>query len=134
MRTTTPPSSPAIELPDCTRFPEDVASDDLLDLLDSAEVIRALAEGGFEAARAILDARAKTDPALAQRIAEMRERVRRQAARNIARTVGEYDRRIAELETVGRRGAEEIAAELAAIEKRRQQARSLDLSGFDAGL
>ncbi|HEV2520297.1 MAG TPA: VWA domain-containing protein [Thermoplasmata archaeon] len=64
----------------------------------------------------------------------MRERVRRQAARNIARTVGEYDRRIAELETVGRRGAEEIAAELAAIEKRRQQARSLDLSGFDAGL
>ncbi|MCI4357695.1 MAG: VWA domain-containing protein [Thermoplasmata archaeon] len=133
-RTTTPPSSDAIELPDCTKFPEDVTSDDLFDLLDSKEVIRALAEGGFEAARAILDARAASDPALAQRIAEMRERVRRQAERNVARTMSEYDRRIVELETVGRRSAAEIAAELAAMEARRQRARSLDLSNFDAGL
>ncbi|HEV2166076.1 MAG TPA: VWA domain-containing protein [Thermoplasmata archaeon] len=134
MRTTTPPSSAAVELPDCAKFPEDVASDDLFDLLDPSEMIRALAEGGFDAARALLEARARSDPALAQRIAEMRERVRRQAERNVARTMSEYDRRVVELETVGRRSAEEIAAELAAIEARRKRARSLDLSTFDSGL
>ncbi len=134
MPTTTPPSSEAIELPDCSRFPEDVTSDDLVDLLDSKEIIRALAEGGFEAAKAILEARAHADPALAQRIAELRERVRRQAERNVSRTLGEYDRRIVELETVGRKGSAEIATEIAALEERRRRARSLDLSNLDPGL
>ena len=97
-------------------------------------MIRALAEGGFEAARALLEARARTDPALAQRIAEMRERIRRQAERRVARTATEYDRRIVELETVGRKSAAEVAREIAALEDRRRRARSLDLAGLDAAL
>ncbi|HEV2429306.1 MAG TPA: hypothetical protein VGV64_05615 [Thermoplasmata archaeon] len=133
-RTTTPPSDSTgpIELPDCQRFPEDVGSDDLFDLLDSQEIVRALAEGGFEAARALLEERARSDPALADRIAELRERLRRQAARRVRRTVGEYDRRVEELETVSRRTAAEIAAEIAALEARRKAARSLDLPGLSA--
>jgi Mg-chelatase subunit ChlD len=61
----------------------------------------------------------------------MRERLRRQADRRIARTLGEYDRRIADLQTVGRKSAAEVAAEIEALEARRAQARRLDLSGLD---
>jgi Mg-chelatase subunit ChlD len=65
----------------------------------------------------------------------MRERLRRQAARNVTRTVGEYDRRVEELEFVGRRGQSEVEAELAALEAQRAAARSLDLSRLgEAGL
>ena len=63
----------------------------------------------------------------------MRERLRRQAERRISRNEGEYDRRIEELETVGRKSAEEIEAELAAIEARRRAARSLDLASLGDG-
>ncbi len=127
----TPPSSGAIDLPDCSSFPEDVVSDDLLDRLDSKELIRALAEGGFAAAKALLDERSRTDPALAQQIAEMRERLRRQAERQLGRTMGEYDRRIVDLETIGRKNAAQVAEELAALEAQRKRVRTLDLSGFD---
>jgi Mg-chelatase subunit ChlD len=65
----------------------------------------------------------------------MRERLRRQAARSVTRTVGEYDRKVEELEFVGRRGQAEVEAELLALEARRKAARSLDLSRLgEAGL
>ncbi len=64
----------------------------------------------------------------------MRERLRRQAARRLSRVQGDYDRRVAELETLTHKSAEAVAAEIAALEARRQKARGLDLSGFDDGL
>jgi Mg-chelatase subunit ChlD len=65
----------------------------------------------------------------------MRERLRRQAERSVTKAVGDYDRRVEELEFVGRRGQEEVEAELRALEARRKAARSLDLSKLgEAGL
>jgi Mg-chelatase subunit ChlD/Skp family chaperone for outer membrane proteins len=65
----------------------------------------------------------------------MRERLRRQAERTVGRTMGDYDRRVEELEIVGRRGRAELEAELAEVEARRRAARSLDLDSLNrAGL
>ncbi|HEV8050294.1 MAG TPA: hypothetical protein VGP88_06840, partial [Thermoplasmata archaeon] len=133
-RTTTPASESAVELPDCSQYPEDVGSDDVLDLVDRAALIRALAEGGVEAAKAVVAEQAARDGALAARIAALRERLRRQASRRVQRVVGEYDRRVDELETVRRRTEAELAAELANAEERRKRARGLDWSKIDDGL
>jgi uncharacterized protein with von Willebrand factor type A (vWA) domain len=59
--------------------------------------------------------------------------LRRQASRRVQRVVGEYDRRIVELETTRRRTEEELAAELANAEERRRRARGLDWSKIDSG-
>jgi len=133
-RTTTPASESAVELPDCTQYPEDVGSDDVLDLVDRAALIRALAEGGVDAAKAVIADQAARDGALAARLAELRERLKRQASRRVQRIVGEYDRRVDELETVRRRTEAELAAELANAEERRRRARGLDWSKIDDGL
>jgi hypothetical protein len=133
-RTTTPASETAVELPDCTQYPEDVGSFDVLDLVDRAALIRALAEGGVDAAKSLIAEQASRDGALAARIAALRERLRKQAARRVQRIVGEYDRRVDELETVRRRTEAELAAELANAEERRRRARSLDCSKIDDGL
>jgi Mg-chelatase subunit ChlD len=77
---------------------------------------------------------AKTDSALAARIASLRERLRRQASRRVQRIVGTYDQRIVELETTRRRTEDELAAELASAEARRRRARGLDWSKIDTGL
>jgi Mg-chelatase subunit ChlD len=79
-------------------------------------------------------AQAKTDSALAARIASLRERLRRQASRRVQRIVGTYDQRIVELETTRRRTEDELAAELASAEARRRRARGLDWSKIDTGL
>jgi hypothetical protein len=133
-RTTTPASETAVELPDCTQYPEDVGSFDVLDLVDRAALIRALAEGGVDAAKSLIAEQASRDGALAARIAALRERLRKQASRRVQRIVGEYDRRVDELETVRRRTEAELAAELANAEERRRRARSLDWSKIDDGL
>jgi hypothetical protein len=132
-RTTTPASESAVELPDCTQYPEDVGSTDVLDLVDRTALIRALAEGGVDAAKALVAEQASRDGALAARIAALRERLRRQAARRVQRLVGEYDRRVRDLETVRRRTEAELAAELANAEERRRKARGLDWSKIDDG-
>ncbi|MCI4326614.1 MAG: hypothetical protein L3K16_03130 [Thermoplasmata archaeon] len=134
MRTTTPASESAVELPDCTQYPEDVGSFDVLDLVDREALIRALAEGGVDAAKSLIAQQAARDGALAARIAALRERLRKQAARRVQRIVGEYDRRVSELETVRRRTEAELAAELANAEERRRRARGLDWSKIDDGL
>ncbi|HKV90233.1 MAG TPA: hypothetical protein VJQ43_03440, partial [Thermoplasmata archaeon] len=131
--TTTPASESPVELPDCSQFPEDVGSSDLLDLVDRAALIRALAEGGVEAAKALVAEQAARDSSLAARIAALRERLKRQASRRVQRIVGEYDRRIDELESFRRRTEAELAAELASAEERRRRARGLDWSKIDDG-
>jgi Mg-chelatase subunit ChlD len=70
---------------------------------------------------------------LAARLAELRERLKRQASRRVQRIVGEYDRRVNELETVRRRTEAELAAELANAEERRRRARGLDWTKIDDG-
>ena len=121
-------STERFELPDCRQFADDVVSDDLLDLLSKEELVRALAEGGVEAARALLDRRAEDDPRLKSRLQELRERLRRQASRRIGRVLEEYDRKTVALQTVSREEREKLEAELAAAEARRKAAGSLDFS------
>ena len=134
-RTTTPPSSGAFQLPNCAEFTDDVVSDDLLDLVDSQALVRALAEQGIEGAYGLLQRSSSADDRLAQRIAELRERLRRQASRSVGRVLEAYEQRAVELELVGRREEEQIAARLAELEARLKAARRLDLSRIgDSGL
>jgi Mg-chelatase subunit ChlD len=102
--------------------------------VDRAALIRALAEGGVDAAKALIAEQARHDASLATRIAELRERLRRQASRKVQRIVGEYDRRVGELETVRKQTEAELAVELANAEERRRRAKGLDWSKIDAGL
>jgi multidrug efflux pump subunit AcrA (membrane-fusion protein) len=133
MATTTPPSSDAIELPDCALFSDDVVADDLSDLLAHGDLVRALAEQGFEGAKRLLNDAAQKDPRLAQRIAELRERLRRQASRRVGRLLEEYDRRGLELELVGRKEQERLEAEIAALDQRLKSRRGIDLSKLGDG-
>jgi Mg-chelatase subunit ChlD len=127
------PSSEAIELPDCATFTDDVVSDDLTDLLDKAALIRALADQGFEGAKKVLRDAAATDPTLAHRLDELRERLRRQASRRVGRLMEEYDRRTLQLELVGKTEQDRLEAEIAAIEARIRSGRKIDLSQLGDG-
>jgi Mg-chelatase subunit ChlD len=132
--TTTPPSSEAIELPDCERFPDDVVSDDLLDAIDRDALIRALAEEGIEGARRLVKDAASKDGELANRLARLRERLRRQAARRTTRRLGEYDRRREEIERTAQHSDAEVAERIAALEQRMREARSIDWSKLPTDL
>jgi Mg-chelatase subunit ChlD len=93
-------------------------------------LIRALAQEGVEGARALLAQRSREDPTLAQRLADLRERLRRQASRRVGRVLDEYDRRAQELETVEIRQRELLDEEIARLEERLRRAREIDLSGL----
>ena len=131
--TTTPPSSEALRLPDCAGYTDDVGSDDLLDALDSATLIRALAEEGVDGARRLLQANAESDPELRERLERLRARLRRQADRRTQRIVTEYDQRIQELEQVRVRSDAEVAARIAELEARLAAARTVDWSKMPSG-
>jgi Mg-chelatase subunit ChlD len=105
-----------------------VVSDDLLDAVDRAQLIRALAEEGVEGARRLLRDAATRDRELADRLAQLRDRLRRQAARRTSRLDEEYDRRHTELDEVARRSDEEVAQRIVALEQRLKAARAIDWS------
>jgi Mg-chelatase subunit ChlD len=63
-----------------------------------------------------------------ERIAELRERLRRQASRHIGRVLEQYDQKVVELQTVSRAEQERLAQELRALDARRRGAAGLDLS------
>jgi Mg-chelatase subunit ChlD len=117
-----------VTLPDCALFTDDVASDDLLDAVDRAALVRALAEQGIEGARALLRDQATRDQELKDRLDRLRERLRRRATRRVTRLVEEYDRRVAELVEVSRKSDKEVAEQIAALEARLRSARSIDWS------
>ncbi|HXQ49196.1 MAG TPA: hypothetical protein VN842_05425 [Thermoplasmata archaeon] len=110
-----------------------MGSDDLLDALDSAALIRALAEQGVDGARRLLRASAESDPELRERLERLRARLRRQADRRVERIVTQYDQRIAELEQLRVRSDAEVAAQIAALEARLAAARSADWSTVPSG-
>ncbi len=128
-----PPSSDGAVLPDCSQYPDDVVSEDLLDTLDRAELVRVLAEQGVEGARELLRRRSEDDQELKSRLDRLREEFRRRAARGVARTLEEYDRRAEELNLVTRRSDEEIARQIAELEERLRQARGIDWSALPSG-
>ncbi|MFZ1022771.1 MAG: hypothetical protein WAN87_01375, partial [Thermoplasmata archaeon] len=103
-----------------------------MDLVDSAALIRALAEQGVAGAAALLEGLAKSDASLAARIARLRERLRRQASRRVGRVVESYQERMNQLDLVQRRGKEEIEAEIRALEARLKAARGVDFSRLDS--
>jgi hypothetical protein len=105
-----------------------------LDTVDRERLIRALAEEGVEGARKIVRDAATRDRDLADRLARLRERLRRQAARRTTRLLGDYDRRRAELDLVSRRSDEEVAQRIAELEGRLKAARSIDWSRLPTDL
>jgi Mg-chelatase subunit ChlD len=123
-----PPSEGAVTLPDCTAYPDDVVSDDLLDALDRAALVRALAEQGVDGARALLREKASESQELRERLERLRDQLRRQARRRVARMVEEYDHRVDALALVSQRSDEEVARQIAALEERLRAARSIDWS------
>ena len=124
----TPPSSPEATLPDCAAYPDDVRSFDLLDAVDRAALVRALAEEGVEGARALLRQQAEHDAELKSRLERLREQFRRKAARSVARRMEEYDRRQNELTLVAHRSDEEVARRIQELEQRLARSRAADWS------
>jgi Mg-chelatase subunit ChlD len=89
-------------------------------------LVRTLAEEGIDGVHRLLRERESSDPTLSERLEQFRKRWRRQAARRLGRSLEEYDRRAAELETVTRRSDAEIQAQIQALEARRAAAQSFD--------
>lgn len=100
----------------------------MLDALDRAALVRALAEQGVPGARELLRDHAGKDAELKERLDRLRERLRRQARRRVARLVEEYDRRVEVLADVTRKSDEDVAREIAALEERLRSARAIDWS------
>jgi Mg-chelatase subunit ChlD len=129
MTPTTPLSTePAIGLPNCAEYPEDVALDDLLEGIDRSRLVKILAEEGIEGAHRFIAQSESSDPRTAARFEALRERLRRQLRRRVARLSGDFERRHEVLETVGRVEQARLDAELKALDERLRKARTLDLS------
>lgn len=96
--------------------------------MDPAALVRALAEGGLDAARRLIRDAATNDRTLADRIAALREHLRRQAARRVRRLMDDYDAKKETLEVVSRSESERLAADRAALEARLAESRRIDLS------
>jgi Mg-chelatase subunit ChlD len=126
--TTTPPSSEAVRLPDCTTFEDDVGSDDLVDALDKSTLVRALAEQGVEGARRLLQAQAAEDAELRARLDRLRAQLRRQAQRRVGRITEQYDRQMQELDQVRLRSDADVRERIAALEARLATTRRVDWS------
>jgi Mg-chelatase subunit ChlD len=100
----------------------------VLDAVDRARLVRALAEEGVAGAERLVRESEGRDRELAARLARLRERLRQQARRRITRLLGDYDRRAEELDAVARRSDADVAQRIAELEARLRAARSLDLS------
>ena len=77
---------------------------------------------------------ASKDGELANRLARLRDKLRRQAMRRTTRLLGEYDRRREELERTVQRSDAEVAERIAALEQRLREARSIDWSKLPSDL
>jgi Mg-chelatase subunit ChlD len=80
-----------------------------------------------DGARALLKETATQDRALAQRLAALRDQVRRQVSRRVGRLLDEYERRDQALETVRVREEALLRQEMEALESRLRAAREADL-------
>jgi len=110
-----------------------VVSEDLFDSVDSAALVRALAEEGIEGARRLLRERSGEDPALRERLERLRDQLRRQGRRRVERIVEEYDQQIVSLNEVRHRSDEEVARQIAELEERLRRARAIDWSRLPSG-
>jgi len=87
-----------------------------------------------EGARKLVRDAASRDRELGDRLARLRERLRRQAARRTTRLQEEYDHRREELDLVARRSDEEVARRIAELEERLRSARTIDWSRLPSDL
>ncbi len=117
-----------MRLPDCSTFDDDVGSDDLVDALDSAALVRALAEEGVDGARRLLRSREQEDAELRARLERLRAQLRRQAQRRLGRITADYDRQVEALDEVRLRSDAEVRERLAALEARLAESRRVDWS------
>ena len=88
----------------------------------------------MEGARKLVRDAASRDRELGDRLARLRERLRRQAARRTTRLQEEYDHRREELDLVARRSDEEVARRIAELEGRLRSARTIDWSRLPSDL
>ena len=87
----------------------------------------------MDGARALLRSQAKENPELQARLERLRAELRRQARRRVDRIVGDYDRRVNELEAVERRSDADVAQRIAELEARLARARAVDWSKLPSG-
>ncbi len=95
-------------------------------------MVRALAEQGVDGVRELLRERSGEDSELRLRLERLRDRVRRQADREAARRLSEYDRRVEELTSLERRSDEEVRRRIAELEERLRRSRAVDWSKLPA--
>ncbi len=105
-------------------------STDLLDTVDTTRLVRVLAEEGVDAARALVREQAHEDVELQSRLNHLRERIRRQAERDIQRKAEGYDRALDQLSLVERRSQEELDREMAELEAKLKLSRARGLQSF----
>ncbi len=92
--------------------------------------MQALAESGPQGAHALIRERSHEDAELERRLNAFRERIRRQAERNLARSSEGYDQRLEELSIAERRSKEEIDRELAELEEKLRASRARGRAAF----
>ncbi|MGP8075519.1 MAG: hypothetical protein ACLP8Y_02120, partial [Thermoplasmata archaeon] len=96
--------------------------------LDTAALVRALAEEGVGGARRLLRERSGESAELRERLERLRERLPHQGRRRIERIVEEYDQQVVALDEVRHRTDAEVAQQIAELEERLRSARSIDWS------
>lgn len=101
-----------------------------MDTLDSARLVRALAEQGAAGARALVRDQARDDAELKGRLERLRQRIRRQAERDIQRKGEGYDRELEQLTLAERRSQEELDREMAELEAKLQLSRARGARAF----
>ena len=98
--------------------------------MDTSRLVRTLAEEGLEAARALVREQARGDDELRSRLDRLRERVRRQAEREIQRRASEYDRTLDRLSVAERRSQEDVDREMAELEAKLRLSRERGAQAF----
>ena len=89
-----------------------------------------MAESGPDAAHALIRQRSREDRELRARLDRLRERVRRQAEREVERRRGEYDRTLDALSLAERRSQEELDREMAELERKLEMSRQRGREAF----
>jgi Mg-chelatase subunit ChlD len=121
-----PGEAGAICLPSCEDLSDELIDEELTTVLPSRELVRRLAESGVAGAQELLREEEKRGGRLAERLASLRERLRRQITRQTHRALDEYRSRELALDARFVQRRTTLAGELSDLDRARARARALD--------
>ncbi|MDE1820570.1 MAG: VWA domain-containing protein [Euryarchaeota archaeon] len=122
----------AIALPACEAVSEELEDDDLLSLLAKDRMVRALAEQGLGGVREIVREEEAKGGRFAERVASLRERLRRQFSRQVHHLQQEYRRKEDDLRLRQEDQRRLLEAEIARLQESLQRARELSAPSLKA--